>query len=123
MSELERSLRALAPELAWPDTPDVARRLELRRRPRRRLVPLLAAAFALALLAVALAVPDARTSILRFLHLGGVTIERVSTLPHAEERPLAATLGPPIAPEEAAIVLGRPFVFPHLEGRRPGLHG
>ena len=122
MSELERALRGLAPELAWPEAPDVARRLELGQRPRRRLVPLLAAALALAAIAVALAVPDARTSILRFLHLGGVTIERVSTLPQADERPLAAALGPTITPEAAAVVLGRPFLLPDVAGRRPALH-
>src|SRR5262245_19996473 len=118
MAELERELRGLAAHVDWPETPEVADRLDLaqrRRRVRRRAL-VLALAAALLALAVALAVPDARSSILRFLHLGGVTIERVSTLPAAEERPLAADLGAPITPARAAALLGRPFGLPRVKG-------
>jgi hypothetical protein len=48
-----------------------------------------------------MAVPDARSSILRFFHLGAATIERVETLPAARERPLAAGLGPSLPLQEA----------------------
>jgi hypothetical protein len=62
-------------------------------------------------------VPEARSAILRFFHLGGVTVERVDTLPAAQERPLAAGLGDPVTAEEAALVLGRPFALPPTSGR------
>ena len=59
--------------------------------PRWGLVLVLAAV--LVAFAVALAVPGARSAILRALHLEGVSIERVRVLPPAQERPLAAGLG------------------------------
>lgn len=112
MTELEQRLRALSVE--WPPAPDVAARLELR--PRRwRLAPGLAVALALAALAAAFAVPQSRSAILRFFHLRGVTVERVGTLPPAEERPLAAGLGQPVGDARARAVLGSPFL--------PAVHG
>jgi hypothetical protein len=63
-------------------------------------------------IAVALAVPGARSAILHALHLEGATIERVDVLPPAQERPLGAALGAPITHEAAEIVLGRPFALP-----------
>jgi len=113
MPELERTLRAL--ELAWPETPDVAGRLELAPRRRRRRLALAAAACAAAAVAAAFAVPQSRSAILRVLHLGGVSVVRVGTLPAAEERPLASGLGTPVGAAEAARFLGRPFLPP---GRR-----
>ena len=116
MNGLEQSLRALAAELEWPETPDLAGRLELaspRRRPRR--LVLVAVAAALLAIAIAFAVPPARSSILRFLHLGGVTVERVSVLPPAQERPLAADLGSPVSAARARAILGRPFRLPPAE--------
>jgi|SRR5581483_2176020 len=107
MAELERALRSLRVE--WPETPDAASRLELApRRPRRRLA--LAAGLAAAALAAALAVPQSRSAILRVLHLGGVEVVRVATLPEAEERPLAAGLGRPVGDAEAARLLGTDFL-------------
>jgi len=44
-------------------------------------------------LGIALAVPPARSAILRFFHIGSVTVERVETLPHAQQRSLVAGLG------------------------------
>jgi len=101
---LERDLQALAAELEWPVTP-VHAPLELGRR--RNLRPLVLALAVLVLaLAVALAVPPARSAILRFLHLRGVTVERVETLPPAQQRPLVAGLGPARSLDEAARVAG-----------------
>ncbi|HVS84837.1 MAG TPA: hypothetical protein VHD91_04335 [Gaiellaceae bacterium] len=108
MPELEHALELLATEVAWPATPV----FDLRVAPRRRRRWLALAAPAAAALAAAFAVPDSRGAILRFLHLGGVTIERVRTLPPAEERPLATTLGEPVSEADAAQLLGRPFAFP-----------
>jgi hypothetical protein len=118
MSELERTLHELAGEIAWPATPDVAARLELQPR-RRRVAPLVAVALALIAVAAALAVPQARSAILRFFHVGGVTVERVETLPRAPALPLGADLGRPVSGAEAARVLGRPFLFP---GERTALY-
>src|SRR5438128_12355078 len=95
--ELERELRALTVE--WPQTPDFRLVLEPRRRSRRPL--LVAVALALVALAAALAVPQSRGAILRFLHLGGESIQFVQTLPPARERPLEAGLGPPVSEAEA----------------------
>jgi hypothetical protein len=111
MAELERDLRAL--RVDWPETPDVASRLELRPR-RRLLVPALVFAAILAVTA-AFAVPQSRSAILRFFHLRGVTVERVGTLPPAEERPLAAGLGSEIDDAQARALLGGPFL--------PAAHG
>ncbi|HEY2936082.1 MAG TPA: hypothetical protein VGJ25_05755 [Gaiellaceae bacterium] len=107
---LERDLHALAAELEWPEPPPLAQ-LELGRR--RNLRPLVLALAVLVLaLAVALAVPPARSAILRFLHLRGVTVERVETLPPAPERPLVAGLGPARSLDEAARVAGFAPVLP-----------
>lgn len=104
MADLERALASL--ELDWPATPA----FDLRR-PGRRRWPLAAAALVLAV-GVAFAVPPARSGILRFLHLRGVSIERVQTLPSAQEQSLAASLGAPVTRAEALLVLGRPFRSP-----------
>jgi hypothetical protein len=91
----------------------VASRLELRPR-RRLLVPALVVA-AIVAVAAAFAVPQSRSAILRFFHLRGVTVERVGTLPAAEERPLAAGLGGKIDDARARTLLGGPFL--------PAAHG
>jgi hypothetical protein len=104
MTELERALEQL--DVVWPETPT----FDLRRPARRRL--LLAAAALVAAVATALAVPSSRGAILRFLHLRGVSIERVGTLPAAQQQSLSATLGAPLTPRRAAMLLGRPFRFP-----------
>ena len=119
MTELEQTLRALAAEIEWPATPELTPRFEPVRRRRRSL--LLAVAAALLAIAVAFAVPQARSSILRFFHLGGVTIERVGTLPAAEQRPLAADLGQPVTRAEAESALGTPFLLPATSGE-PALY-
>ncbi|HZQ15199.1 MAG TPA: hypothetical protein VFA82_00370 [Gaiellaceae bacterium] len=105
MAELERELRALAAELRWPATPALRPRLEVRRRRAAR--PLVVALAALVVaLAVALAVPSARSAILRILHLGGVSVRRVGTLPHAPARALTADLGPVVDRARAEAALG-----------------
>lgn len=75
-----------------------------------------------AALAAALAVPQSRGAILRFLHLGGVTIELVDRLPPAQERPLAAGLGPTLSEETARTRLGGSLLLPPLSPLPP-LHG
>ncbi|MDQ2968846.1 MAG: hypothetical protein M3R37_11075 [Actinomycetota bacterium] len=117
MTELERALVELGRELDIPPDPDlralVRERIERRPRYRRALVPALALLVALG---IALAVPEARSAILRFLHIGAVTIERVETLPPGRERPLTAGLGPTLSLREAERRSGVMLV---LSGSRP----
>jgi hypothetical protein len=103
MTELERSLRAL--DVDWPSTPAV--QLELVPRRRRRTVAALAV---VAAAAAAFAVPQSRSAILDFFHLGGVTVVRVETLPPAQERPLSAGLGAILDDAGAVKILGTAFV-------------
>lgn len=86
MSDLERALVALGAELDVPVAPDLAPRvLGALARPKPRRIPgRLALAFAvvlLATLAATLAIPDARSALLRFLHIGSERIEFVDELP------------------------------------------
>ena len=109
MSELEHALVALGRELAVPEAPDLAPRV-LRgleppaRRPRMRLALVLAVVVAAALLA-ALAIPDARSALARFFHIGGARIEIVDELPAVEPQPpeldLGQALGEPVSLAEA----------------------
>jgi len=117
MTELERALVQLGRELDLPPEPDLRSRVRERieRRPRSRRVLVLALALLVAL-GIALAVPQARSAILRFFHIGAVTIERVETLPSARERPLTAGLGPVLSLHEAEVRSGVPLV---LSGPRP----
>jgi hypothetical protein len=57
-------------------------------------------------------VPESRGAILRFFHLGGVTIQVVDTLPHAEEQPLTAGLGPVVSLASAKRVIHTLLVPP-----------
>src|SRR5256885_17104804 len=95
MTELERALAALGEELEFPQSRDVwpgsADRLQRRRWVRPAVF---AVAAGVAALAIALAVPPARSAILEFFHIGSVTVEQVDTLPPAQTRPFATGLGP-----------------------------
>jgi hypothetical protein len=83
MPDLERELRALGSAIDFPPTPNLAAAVRLRlRAPRERTFPawrvLALAVAALALVAGGvLAVPSARTAVLEWLGLRGVSIERV----------------------------------------------
>lgn len=122
MPELERRLAELGRELDLPPAPDLApgvlAAISAGAGRRRATRPLVVALAVLVLAALAtLAVPPARTAVLRFLHLGGVTVERVRTLPTAAERSLAAGLGAQLSPAAAARRVGfRPLV-PRATGR------
>ena len=96
MSELERALVGLGRELDVPAAPDVATALRGRLEPRpqapvprmtRRWVLVLAVCAVAALLAT-LAIPDARSALLRILHLGGAQIELVDELPPVPAEPI-----------------------------------
>jgi hypothetical protein len=107
MTDLERTLRTI--DVEWPETPDVAARLEFRPRPRRGRALAIALAVVVAV-GVAFAVPQSRGAILRFLHLGGVTVERVGTLPQVPNRSLVEGLGGPVGTPEARRILGTAFL-------------
>jgi hypothetical protein len=88
MAELTRDLVALGADLAYPETPDLAggvrRRLDQERaasrfRPGRRAIAIGLAA--LAIVAGVMAVPQARSAILRLFGVGGVTVVQVEKLP------------------------------------------
>jgi hypothetical protein len=124
MTELEHALVALGREVDFPATPDLGAAVRPRiARPSRRRWLVVAVALAVVALGIAMAVPPARSAILRFFHIGAVTVERVETLPPAEERPLAAGLGPPLSRAQAEARSGLRIQLPE-GGRyyaRPGL--
>ena len=89
-----------------------AARAAARRGARARRPLVVAIALVAVAIGIAFAVPPARSAILDFFHLGGVTVERVSTLPAAEERPLGAELGRRVTTHEAEGILGGPVAAP-----------
>ena len=113
MSELELQLRALAEEIALPPAPDLATAVRSRiHRGRRIRRALLAVAVAAAALGVAFAVPPARSALLRFFHLEGVTVVRVDTLPAQRARSIGRSLGAPVPLAVAERRLGFRFLLP-----------
>lgn len=105
---IERELQALAAFVELPAERDLAPavRARLGRRPaprRRALVVVLAAA--LLAVAVAFAVPPARSAILRFFHLQGATIELVDRLPEVNG-PGRLELGRPLPLADAERAAG-----------------
>jgi hypothetical protein len=127
MTELERALVALGRQLDIPPEPDLRSRVRERieRRPRYRRALVLALAVLVVAIGIALAVPPARSAILRFFHIGSVTIERVETLPAARVGSLVAGLGPALPLREAEARFGVPLVLagprPHRFFAQPGL--
>jgi hypothetical protein len=112
MTELERALVQLGRELDWPVGPDLHSHVRARIERKRFARPLIVVvALAVVAFAIAFAVPQARSSILRFFHIGAVTIERVETLPAAQVRPLAAGLGPALTLREAEAQSGVPLLL------------
>jgi hypothetical protein len=104
MTDLELELRDLAAQLDVPPTPSlsgaVLARLTYRRRRNRRLS--FGVAIGIAALAVALAVPGSRATLLRFFHLRGASVRIIDTLPPlTPHRPL----GEPIALDHAGFRL------------------
>ena len=114
MSSLEQRLQALGRELALPPEPDLASPARpMERRFTWRWVALAAAVVAVAL-AAAFAVPGARTAILRWFHIEGATVERVETLPPAQERSSAGGLGRRVSLREGERLVGFRLLLPPL---------
>jgi hypothetical protein len=125
MPELDGTLRALAAELHFPEEPDLVPAVRARiagaSRPRTFAFPLRRRAAALALaavlgaVAVAFAVPPARTAILEVFGVGGVEVELVERLP---ERPVQGrlVLGDRVSLAEARQRVAFPVAVPQAEG-------
>jgi hypothetical protein len=106
---LEQELRELSAALAWPEAPDVTdvirSRIEAappreRRRPRRHQLAI-GLAVLVAVVAATLAVPQARSAILRALGIGNVRVELVEDLPPTAPRSDLSLLGVPVSLDEA----------------------
>jgi len=118
VSSLEQRLQALGRELAFPPEPHLDATAPAGRPFPWRWVALAAAVIALV---AAFSVPSARTSILRFFHIQGATVERVETLPPAQERSNAGGLGRRASVREAERLLGFRLVLPPLDAE-PAVH-
>jgi hypothetical protein len=106
MSELELALQRLGGELEYPSTPDLVGRVrqglaEGRRRPASRRPLVLALAALLVLVAAVMAVPQARSEILDWFGIGGVTVRYVDELPQVEKREADLRLGERMSLAEA----------------------
>jgi hypothetical protein len=116
---LEQQLRELGATL-FPAEPDLrsAVRAGLEPRPPQRRLPtrpLLAfAALLLATLVAALAIPQARSALERWLGIGAARIEPVDKLPRL--RPGIALRGEPATRAEAQHAFGRPLLLPTTLG-------
>jgi hypothetical protein len=121
MTELELALVELGRELDVPPAPALASRVRTRiaRRSRRRRGFALAVALAVVAVGIAFAVPEARSAILRFFHLGAATVERVETLPPGQNRPLVSGLGPARTRAAAESVAGLRMALPRFEHGSP----
>jgi hypothetical protein len=123
VTALEVRLRALGHVLDVPPERDLAPAVLARLEGGRPFPWRRAAALALALVALAVgaafAVPQARSAILRFFHIGGETIMQVDTLPPAVERSQAAGLGLPAPRAQAERTLGFHLLLPPVHGKAP----
>jgi hypothetical protein len=116
MAELEHDLRSLATLLEFPAERDLWPGVEARLAARPR-SPWLRAAVAVVVAAalgigIAFAVPPARSAILRFLGLEGVSIVRVDKLPPADAHP--AVIGVPTTLAGAEKALGFKPLLPKI---------
>jgi hypothetical protein len=102
----EQELRALGAWIELPEDRDLAPavRARLHGRPSRRRAAVVVLAALLVAVAIALAVPPARSAILRAFHLEGARIEYVDRLPRVRTGTL--DLGVPIAPADAERTAG-----------------
>jgi hypothetical protein len=122
MTELEHALLALGRDLEVPAAPDLrdAVRARVERRSRRRRILAIAVALVVVAVGIAFVVPPARSAILRFFHIGAATVERVETLPPAQQRGLVSGLGPGRSRAAAERIAGFPMVLPPFQqGRTP----
>jgi hypothetical protein len=134
VAELERELRALGRELAFPPTPDIATivdaRIEAEQRPSpnrapARSVRTLALAGGIALLlagTVLAAVPAARDAASDLLGLDAVTIERTAGPPPRPTEPRSLALGSEVSLAEASARADFGILVPREPGRPDFVH-
>ena len=123
MPELERALRSVGRDLDYPATPElsgpVRRRLAEEERPRQPFLRRRTLVVALAVLAVAvgavMAVPQARSTVLDWLGVGGVTIRYVEALPPVDKATDDLGLGERVTLGEARRDAGFPILVPRIE--------
>jgi hypothetical protein len=125
VNELERALVALGRELAVPDAPDLTPRVvQALEHPRpstsmRLRLGLALAVVLVAALLAALAIPDARSALQRFFHIGAARIEVVDELPTVAPQPpeldLETALGERVSLAQARRLAG--FDLLELEER------
>jgi hypothetical protein len=123
MPELERALRSVGRNLDYPGTPDlsgpVRRRLAEGERPRQPFLRRRTLVVALAVLAVAvgavMAVPQARSTVLDWFGVGGVTIRYVEDLPPVDKATDDLGLGERVTLGEARSRAGFPILVPRIE--------
>lgn len=122
MTALEQQLLQLGREVVYPPAPDLVQTVASRIAERRAWgFPISRRALAATLVALAvgagaaMAVPPARTAILEWLGLRGVSIQRVPTLPEASIR-RTLDLGDRVTLAEARRIAGRSVPLPQLEG-------
>jgi hypothetical protein len=123
VTNLELELRGLAPFLDLPPERDLAPAVRARigaRRPFPRRLVLAVALFVLAI-AVAFAVPPARSAILRWLGLRNVRIERLQKLPDAPVKGTLA-LGPRTSLAHAREVVPYRILTSRLLGKPDEVH-
>ena len=115
MNDLERSLRELGAEIAWPATPQLRLDLAPARRSLRRPLALAFALLVVALAGVLALSPGARSAFLEIFRLEGATVERVESLPDV---PVQRTdFGERVTRREAERRVG--FELLGLEGLEP----
>ena len=119
MTELERELAALADWVEFPSAPDVLPGVT-GRIVRRRRIQRAGLSLAIAVVAVAAAVfaasPDARSSILRWIGIQGVEIERVPTLPPVASMSGTEAFGRPTTQAAAREAVDFRLRLPELAG-------
>jgi hypothetical protein len=119
VTDLERSLRELGGEIAWPATPQLRLDLEPARRrftlPARRQLALGLAVLVAALAGVLALSPGARSAFLEIFRLKGATVELVETLPEVPAQPV--DFGERVDRAEAERRVG--FALVDLEGEEP----
>lgn len=112
-ADLERMLGELGPEIAYPATPDIARAIRARIRPRpawrswRRVLVSAAALLIVAAASVALN-PDARRAVAGFLGLPGFQFQKVKVLPSPSPNSGAR----PVSLDEARRLAGFTMLTP-----------
>jgi hypothetical protein len=124
MSELELALRSVGQGLDYPEAPDLAgrvrQRLEERERPREPFLRRRTLVVALAVLAVAvgavMVVPQARSTVLEWFGIGGVTIQYVEDLPPVERATEDLGLGERVSLAEARRLAGFRVEVPTVDG-------